>query len=183
MSYTTLAAVKSFGGWNHDNDDELLSAILLSAKDFIDKYTGRVFDVSEETTRTYSRYRGANRDRFNNTTLFLDMDLAEEASAITDSPTVFYLPENETPKHAIVLTEGAWAYPQVAVTGYFGYSKTAPPAIEQACLRLCKWMYDMRDTTNGQLLVVTPEGQVLLPQGIPQDVMILLASYVKVRVV
>jgi len=182
MSYTTLNALKSFGGFKNDTEDELLSAILLSAKDFIDKYTGRVFDVDEETTRTYSRYRGARFERFSNTTLYLDESLAEEASAITDSPTVFYLPENGTPKNAIVLVEGAWAYPQVQVTGYFGYSKVAPPAIEQACLRIAKWMYDMKTTNPGDTIIVSPEGQLLLPQGLPNDITTMLAAYRKLKV-
>ena len=182
MAYTTLSALKEFGGFQTNNDDDLLEALIGSAKNIIDGHTDRVFDVQDETTRTYSRYRGVP-SRFSSNTLYLDVELAEEASVITDSPTVVYLPENDAPYYSIVLVEGSWAYPQVQVTGYFGYSRIAPPAIEQACLRLAKWLYDMRDTNSGDSVVVTPDGQVLLPQGLPADVKTMLAPFRRVRVV
>ncbi len=95
---------------------------------------------------------------------------------------VLYIPENIPPYYALELTEDTWPS-VVEVNGYWGYSKTPPPDIEIACLRLVKWLYDLRDTSQGAAVIVTPEGRVLLPQGLPSDVVTLLAPYVKLRVV
>lgn len=94
---------------------------------------------------------------------------------------VIYMPENTPPYYALELTEGTWP-DLVEVTGYWGYSRTPPPDIELACLLLAKWMYDLRDTTQGAAVVVTPEGRVLLPQGLPSDVLTILDSPLYKRV-
>ena len=93
-----------------------------------------------------------------------------------------YLPEDGPPYYGIFKTDGSWAYPTVTIKGYWGYSKAPPPDIELACLRLSKWLYDQRDTTTGSAAIVTPDGQVLLPQGLPSDVLTLLKPYKKVIV-
>ena len=182
MGYTTLEAVKNYGDFEDDTADEVLNALMGSAKEIIDNFTGRVFDVSESTERYFTRYRGIP-DRFEGNKLHLDMDLAEEASHITDTPTVVYLPENDPPYHSIVITDGAWHSEEVIINGYWGYSKVAPPAIELACIKLVKWLYDQRDSTSGSAVIVTPEGQVLLPQGLPSEIVLMLKPYRKVVVV
>ena len=178
MGYTTLPALKSYGDLD-DSSDVLLNFLILSASAIIDNETHRKFEVADETAQTFSRVRGVPT-RVRGNTLWFHEELALEASAITDSPTVVYLPESGAPYYAMVLTEGAWAYPTVTVTGYWGHSKVAPAPIEMACLRLCKWLYDMGDGTSNISAIVTPEGQVLLPEGIPSDVLTILAPYKKV---
>jgi len=181
MAYTTLNAIKNYGGFE-DGEDVVLSALMGSARDIINQITNRVFDADESTERYFTRHRGIP-DRFDNNKLFLDEDLAEEASHITDTPTVIYLPENDPPFHSIVVTAGSWNAQEVIINGYWGYSKTAPPSIELACIKLVKWLYDQRDTTKGTSVIVTPEGQVLLPEGFPSDVMAILGPYIKIVVV
>jgi len=182
MAYTTLSALKSFGGFLEDEEDNLLSALILSATEIIENYTDRIFEITDSTERYFTREHGIP-DRFDGNKLYLDMDLAEEASHITDTPTVVYLPENNPPYHSIVITTGAWHTTEVIINGYWGYSRTPPPSIEMACLRLSKWLYDMRDTASGTAAIITPEGQVLLPQGLPSDVVQMLKPYRKVIVV
>jgi len=183
MAYTTLAALKSFGGFTEDDHDTLLEAMIGTAMDLIDNYTGRTFEIDDEADQVFSRIHGMETNRFNGNTLYFYKELADEASAITDSPTVSYLPENGPPYYGMYKTDGAWAYPAVTVTGYWGYSKVAPPAIEQACLRLALWLYNQKEVTVGNSAVITPEGQVLLPQGLPNDVMTMLGPYKRVVVV
>ena len=182
--YTTLAALKSFGSFESSDDDVLLDALIAAASEKIDNHCHRVFSASEETDHTFSRIniRGLP-DPFDGNILLLDDDLAAAPSAITDNPTVVCLPENNFPIHALVLTDGAWNSTAVVVTGYWAYSISPPPDIESACLRLAKWMFDMRDTAQGSAVVVTPEGRVLLPQGLPSDIVDFLAPYRRVRVV
>jgi len=184
MNYTTLEALKSFGGFESDEDDELLDAMIEAASTAIDNYCHRIFASDEETDHTFTRFNVAGlSDPFNGKILFLDDDLAEEPSAITDSPTVVRFPENETPIYALVLTDGAWNSDAVVITGHWAFSTTAPPDVEQACLRLAKWMYDMSETSDGTDVLITPEGQVLLPQGLPRDVLTLLKPYRRLRVI
>jgi hypothetical protein len=178
--YTTLEAFKTFAGFDDDADEELLSALLLSATQIIQDYTGRCFEAVEYAQDFNRCYHLPNR--FDGRALYFYEELAEEASAITDSPTVLYIPEDGPPYYGIYLTEGSWAYPTVTVTGFWGFSITPPPAIQHACLRLAKWLYDTRDTSRGTAVVVTPEGQVLLPQGFPTDVVQILKPYRKIEV-
>ena len=182
MPYTTLEAVKSFGEFEDDTEDVILSALMGSARDIINNRTGRIFDADTDTDRTFTRHRGVP-DRFEGNVLHLDEDLADVAITITDSPTVVYLPENDPPYHAIVIIDGAWHAEEVVINGPWGYSKVAPPAIELACIKLVKWLYDSKDTTKGSAVIVTPEGRVLLPQGLPSDVVKILAPFVKIVVV
>lgn len=180
MGYTTLAALKSYGGFEGDEEDELLNALIGSATSIIEDHTQRVFEVDSETDQSFSKLNLPTESRFLGNELYFHSELAEEASAITDSPTVTYLPEDGPPYWGMYKTDGAWAYPTVTVTGYWGYSRTPPPTIEIACLRLAKWLYDQRDTTQGAAAVITPDGQVLLPRGLPDDVVTLLKPYRKV---
>ena len=180
MGYTTLSALKSFGGFDGDSEDSLLSALIASATSAIENYTQRKFDADEETNHTFSRLNMPIESRFSQETLFFHVELADEASSITDSPTVTYLPEDGPPYWGMYKSDGSWAYPTVTITGYWGYSKTPPPDVEMACLRLSKWLYDMKDTAQGQAAVFTPDGQILLPQGLPSDVLALLKPYRKV---
>ena len=179
--YTTLEALKAFAGLEDESEDDLLNALIGSATDIIEGKTHRKFVVDDETAQAFSRVAHVS-ERFSGQSLFFYEELAEEASAITDSPTVIYLPEDGPPYYGVYISEGSWAYPTVTVTGYWGYSRVAPPSIEIACLRLSKWLYDMKDTGNSQMAIFTPEGQILLPQGLPDDVLTILKPYIKVVV-
>ena len=179
MGYTTLDAAKTWGGFETDDYDDLLSSLILSATAIIENKTGRVFEIDAESDQAFTTINAVETRRFDGRKLYFYEELADTASAITDSPTVTYLPEDGPPYYGIHMTDGSWAYPTVTITGYWGYSKTPPADIEQACLRLVKWLYDMQDTTSAAQAVVTPEGQVLLPQGLPYDILVLLQPYIK----
>jgi len=153
--------------------------MIAAASKAIDNFCHRIFASDEESVRTFTRNRVGISDMFDGRILFLDEDLAAVPSAITDSPTVSYVPENETPYYALIITDEAWAYPTVSITGHWAYSITAPPDVEMACLRLARWMYDMSEASERDVVTVTPEGQVLLPSGLPNDAMTLLKPYRK----
>jgi len=180
MGYTTLEALKAWGGFEEDSEDVILAALIASATTMIENHTQRKFDADEETDQAFSRLHLHQESRFSGQMLYFYSELADEASAITDSPTVIYVPEDGPPYYGIYKSDGSWAYPTVTVTGYWGFSKTPPPDVEMACLRLCKWLYDAKDTGSGSSAVITPEGQILLPQGLPNDVAQLLKPYRKV---
>lgn len=177
--YTTVEALMLFAGF--DEDEGNLEALIKAATEIIENYTQRVFQVDDETDQIFSRLHGVST-RFDGSTLYFYEELAAEASAITDSPTVTYLPENGPPYWGCYKSDGSWAYPTVTVTGYWGAYKTPPPDIEVACLRLSKWLYDMKEG-GGSEAIFTPEGQVLLPSGLPKDIITILNPHRKVTVV
>lgn len=181
MRYTTVAAFDSYGEFDGDLDEGEADAFILAASSIITQHTQRVFQIDDETEQDFTKVRGVpGESRFSGQTLYFYGELAASGAAITDNPTVIYLPEDGPPYYGCHITDGAWAYPTVTIYGWWGYSKTPPPDIEMACLMLCKWLYDGKDTAQGTAVVVTPEGQVLLPQGLPSDVVKMLAPYRKV---
>jgi hypothetical protein len=170
--------LKKFGGFQGTADDELLDVLISAASLAIENYTGRVFVATEQTTRVFTQRTGGHvglRDPFDGPVLLFGRDLAQAASAITDSPTVSYLGD-EPPYWGIVNEDSVW-YSPVSITGYWAYSKTPPPDIELACLRLGVWAYKLRQTTPTDAVVVTEQGAVLLPSRLPADVIVLLAPY------
>ena len=178
MNYTTVEALRRFGGSVSEEEDPDLDALIESASRAIDAHCKRIFGTSEETKRTFTRSRHYE-DAFDGQILYFDQDLAEEASVITDSPTVIYIPENMPPYFAMDLVEGSWNSDAVEITGYWAYSKEPPADIEFACLRLAKWLYELRDTSRADVVLVTPEGRLLVPQGLPVDVQLLIDPYVR----
>ena len=183
MNYTTLEALRRWGTFQSPKDDGMLEATIASASRIIDRHCGRVFASSAETIHTFTRPLAGMRrhDPFDHQTLFLDDDLAAAASAISGSPTVSYITANHPPYWAIINEDGYWSSP-ISVTGHWAYSEQAPPDIEIACLRLSKWLYELRDTARGDAVVVTDQGAVLMPAALPADVLAILAPYVKTRI-
>jgi hypothetical protein len=188
MNYTTLADLRKFGDFVSVDDDTLLTGIIGQASRMMDKYCNQVLVTDTASNRVFRNLNIADvaEQSMIGRVLYLDAPLATTAAGITDSPTVTYLPENEAPYWAMVLDEGSWTNP-TTVSGYWACyyaasESTVPDDLQYACLGLCRWLYEMRDSTGGDVLVVTPEGQVLLPKGFPQDVITILGPYRRIGV-
>jgi len=179
MDYTNLDTLKLYADITLATDDDLLEDIISAASRAMDNFCGRVLVVSGHTTRSFSQT--VNPENFAGQTLILDKDLADEADTITGSPTVTYIPR-DPPYHAIYNESSSWGT-DVDIAGPWGYYTISGqhPVIESTCLRLSKWLYELRQTTRGDAVVSTPEGLVLLPATLPADVMALLESYRRVR--
>jgi len=181
MDYTTLSGFRTFGDFVSTDDDGLLTDLITQASRIMDKYCGHILVTDVETNRTFRKLSlpHITPDSFEGRILYFDTDLAEEAAAITGDPVVTYLPENIPPFHGVVLEEGSWENPTV-VSGYWAKYTSIPADINFACNSLTKWLYEMRETTRGDMVVVTPEGQTLVPRGLPTDVTVMLQPYTRI---
>ena len=187
MAYTTLAAVKRYLDIDSDDDDVLLSELIDRAQDAIDDYTGRVFEAATET-RYYES--GAVKDR----TLYLDRDLlsittltnGDSSSTAITSTDYWLVPRNDGPPYYGIRLKSSvsttWEFDVdywVTVVGTWGWSTTAPAAIQQACIRWAAYMYRQKDASVFDTTAIPDQGVILSPQGIPRDVRLMLDPYVR----
>lgn len=191
MAYCTTQNVKDYLGLSSTGDDTLIAALIVRAQKWLDTYTGRVFESSTGTRRFTV---GKDTDV---RTLYLDEDLvsvtaivnkADAATTETISASEYTLmPRNRTPYYAIRLLDSSdkdWDYdddPEMGITvsGAWGYSTTPPSDIVHACVRLTGYLYRQKDAQVYDTTVVEGAGVTQIPVGIPKDVQIILAPYVK----
>lgn len=190
MAYTNAATVKTYLGVSGTGDDTLIGALVTRAQSIIDRYCGRTFEASANTTR----YFDPTRDVIGQT-LFFDRDCCSIGTVTNgDSSTVAstsYVtePRNETPYYAITLLASKglwWTYSDdpenaISISAKWAYSATAPDDIVQAATRLAGYLYRQRDSGVFDVTASPELGIVTVPQGIPRDVAIILAPYRRIR--
>jgi hypothetical protein len=185
MSYTTVAAVKTYLGITATSDDALLGTLLVGAQGWIDRYTGRVFECATDTTRylDYAEY-------VDGLTLRLPGDLCQITSISNAGVAVLaasYVthPRHATPWYALELKASAglaWQFltdtqDAISITGRWAYSLSAPDDIAQAALRLTSFLYRQKDAQVFDVTAQPDMGIITVPQGMPRDVKMLLAPY------
>lgn len=192
MTYCSLAQLKAYTGVTGAGDDTLLTDCIVRAEGIIDSTTGRTFEASTDSTRTFD----GEMDVVGRT-LYLDADLCAitsitngDGGAITAGQVVSE-PRNTAPYYALTLKASsglAWTYEDdpedaIAVVGRWGYSTTPPADIEQACVRLAAWLYRQKDNSaDMDRPVISPDGTTLLPSRLPSDVERILNAYKRVLV-
>jgi len=185
MGYVTTANFKTWAKFTKDTEDALLAVLISMAEKIIENYTNRVFEIDSASDQTFSRVAGLpGPSRVRGNTLYFYEELAtSEDVTFSGGGTVVFLPEDGPPYYGCYLTDGSWDYPTETVNGKWGYSESPPEDIQYACYILTKWLYDNRDSTKGDNLVVTPEGKVLVPSGLPSGAKIILDQYKRVVLV
>lgn len=177
MDLTSVEAVRRYGFFDSGRDDLLIAALITAASRAIESYCRRSFRADTATDRAFrDRSSAGIASPFRGSVLLLDSELAEAATAITGTPSVTYMPENDPPYYSICNEDGAWA-PPITVTGYWAYTRVPPADIELGAMRMTKWLYELRQTTRGDGVVVTDQGAVLLPAALPADVLALIEPY------
>lgn len=185
MAYTTPALVKAYLGISATTDDVLLGTLIAGAQAWIERKTGRVFECSVDTTRYLDAIDNVDGD-----TLLLPWDLCAITSitsggiAVASSQYVTQ-PRHATPWYALRLKTTAtstWTYttgPEdaIAILGRWAYSLSAPEDIMQACKRLASYLYRQKDASTYDTIAQPDMGIITVPQGMPKDVSLLLASY------
>lgn len=191
MTYCTVDDVRKYKGLENEDDDALLSDLVDRAQSYIDAYTARIFEAVAST-----RYFTAGADAVGRDLLF-DEDLIELTSIMvnTDRPgggqllvenTHFVLlPRNRWPKYGVRLLQTSpysWDYTTaaemaVAVDGKWGYSISAPAAIQHAAVRLTAYFYAQKDSQVFETTAFPDVGMMTIPLGIPRDVKAILDTF------
>lgn len=191
--YTTLAAMKVYEaiGSTDATDDGVIEALVEAASRYIDGVTLRRFhSTTADETRTYQSSNGKRvhtDDIISVTTLKTDED-GDRTHEITWATTDYdLLPENAALNggpytYIEVSPNGRYTFPTqrkgVQIIGKFGYSTTAPDAVELACQMIVVNVYKNRFGTNTSgAATVTGAGVVITPADIPAGVEKLLAQY------
>jgi len=165
-------------------DDTLLTFYVNSAQAAIETHTSRTFDAG---TATATRYYPDDPYTFNGQRLYLDQDLLSVTTLVNgnggtiDAADYRLEPRNEPPYSIIELKSNeAWNWDtdgEVAVTGVWGYSGTAPYEVQEACRELATYYYRVRSSSVFET-VGSPDGPTMpLPRGLPKNVADLLAPY------
>lgn len=189
MAYTTAALVKTYLGETGSGDDTLLGTLVSAAQSWIDQYADRTFEAAADSTR----YFDCLSPTVSGSRLWLDHDLAS-IKTITNGDGVVVAsgeyvtePRNSTPYFAIDLLPSkgkSWTYstdPQkaIAIEGKWAFSATAPAVIQQACTRLAAYLYRQKDAQVFDVTAMPEAGVITVPQGMPRDVKLILAPYVR----
>jgi len=174
--YIDMDALHAYGGFTDptEEDDALLELLISTASGAIDNHCRRKFSCTETTAITFTRDNGLLPES-GERTLWLPEDLCS-VPTITDTPVVTLIPY-ATPYNSIVRAtdEGYWPDPCV-ITGYWAYSLTPPVVIKQVCMRLTKWLYDMKESGDADRPIIS-NGIVIMPAKLPADVTTLLEPY------
>ena len=195
--YASLADLKTYLGVGTTADDALLSQCLTRAQGFIESQTGRVFEASADTTKTFDAAACVLADEEGRQlTLYLDgLDLCAITSVTNgDGTTVAanqYVtePRGSTPYWALRLKANAtvgWTYSDtpenaISIVGRWAYSTTPPADVVQACLALATYFYRQRGAeATGMEPVMSQSGVVMLPPRIPDVVKAVIARYQRV---
>lgn len=186
MSYISVVELKNEKDISEDADDDILNAIIDQVTEAIDTYTNRTFDANVDTTRYYD-YSNVDGQY-----LWLDGDLCEltsiangdSAGTAIATADVTLWPRNEGPPYFKIRLDfessSSWEVDTdyfIEITGKWGYSKTPPADIRRACLRWCLYMYAQRDAQVFDTTALPEEGVLIIPQGIPADVRMMLNPY------
>lgn len=165
-------------------DDAKLQFFINAAQEAIKDYTRRVFDAG---TVEATRYYPDDPYTFSGQRLYLDGEVLSVSSLVngnggTISQSDYWLlPRNEPPYSIIELkTNEVWNWNtdgEVAVTGVWGYSATAPYKVQEACRELAAYYYRLKDVSTFDV-AGPPEGpQMTVPRGMPKNVIDLLQPY------
>lgn len=182
MDYCDLETLEAYGNWQNPSkaDRALLQHFISTASAFIDTKLGRTFGIPTGQAVTAHTFTADNEllPAEGGRTLWLDDDLCS-VPTFAEGVIVVTLIPTTAPYNRIVRESGEWPDPTV-VTGHWAHSMTPPAPIVQLTLRLAKWFYMMRESTDSDRPIVTSAGMVIMPSSLPKDIQDILDLYRKV---
>ena len=195
MALTTTAKVKTYLGISSSRDDTLIGDLITNAQSIIESYTGRVFDVSGDTTKKFD----AKLDVDGRMLYFSDqLEIAAAPTTVTNgdgstlsaNTDVVYLPRNRFPAYGLEWLPSSSAWWQgdsdgndanaISIAAKWGYSVSGsvPADIQQACIRLTAFLYRQRETNSDGDRPLIVDGVTILPSALPRDVTRILSPYI-----
>ncbi len=203
MSYCEVKDVMQYLDAASPSNDVTIQAFIETAERAIDRHckqmapgwTGRTFEITADSTRTFDAIYHENGAGIDGRSLVLDMPIAQittvtngDGEEVTSSEYVT-LPRNEGPFDEIKLKNSSgkyWAWDDdgdyedaISVEGRWGYSVAVPDDIAAACAYYAAWLYRERDKPDFELS--SPEtGTVAVKPFMPDFVRRMLANYVRV---
>ncbi len=179
MAYASISDLTVYLGIDDSTaDDGLLAQLLTRAQAAVDNVCHRQFEAAADTTRYF------DTRAIDGYMLHLDTDLCAITSVVNgDGVTIAGTnyttePRNVTPWHALRMrSTSAYAWDgitgDIAITGRWAWSVTAPADVQHATVRLAAWMYRQKDNTGSDAPMIAGD-VTILPARLPADVMELL---------
>jgi len=183
MVYVTTTALKAYLGITTSGDDSLLSSLINAAQSVVEgPYPGTDRTWEARTETRYYDYQSRTR-------LDLDDDLISvttltngDGETLTEDTDFYLRPYGGPPYRWIeIKSDGGESFqwsgtPQKALSllGSWGYTTTAPQRIVQATKRLAAYYYHQKDAGVYDVTATPELGIITVPQGIPEDVRLLL---------
>lgn len=190
MALCSTSDVTAYLDITTTGENTLIGTLVDAAQAMIERYTGRRFDVTQDSTRRFNPLVDAK-----GRTLMFDSELAQAPTTVVNGDGVTVtsqqyvtLPGNDAPYYGLRLLQSGgvtWAWdadPEraIAVTGRWGYSSTAPADVKHAAIRLTAWLYRQRENApEADRTVTTVTGDTLRPMRMPADIEAILAPYVR----
>lgn len=192
--WVTNTELKTYLGISGSGDDSLLTTLIAQAQAFLEQETGRKFEASANTTRTFDAVRDVAEDEDGTARLLiLDQDLCSINSVtngdgvVVSSSDYTTEPRNDTPYWAIRLKSNStvgWTYndaPEnaISISGKWAYSATCPDDVKRAALDLAAYYYRRRGVEGTALdtPTVSPSGVTMFPGGLPGSVKAVISKY------
>ena len=191
MSYLSIAELKEYLQITGATEDHILEDCIEDAQQQLDDLHARTYEAAADSTRRFivgKDTRGPD--------LYLDEDLCAITSIITNADNgsggetlaasdYYTYPLNRTPYYKIRIADSSsksWDYtynPEagITVTGKWAYSLTAPNNVRRACRRLAAYNYKNRDAQVFDVTALPEMGSIIIPKGIPADVVKLMEPF------
>ena len=192
MAYVTPKEVREYLGINRP--DALFADFISQAQAAIDAYCDRTFEATADSTRYFNAVgkhitcQSLFVSDFHDLCAITEIVNGDGETVAADTYTTY--PKTLTAQtpvyHQIKLLSNAvssWTYTDdyenaIAITGRWSYSVTAPEAIKLATLRYVSFLYRQKDAPLQDVTAIE-QGAVIRPLGMPPDVAMILASFVR----
>lgn len=186
MAYASLADLKQYAGIDNATNDVLLTDLLERATQMCRSYTRQEFAATVEI-KAYMRDE-PRVEIVGNTLTLWDESILDLTSVTFDDGTELeegdfrLLPLRHDRHFKVMLLGGqSWRGDVFELKGYFGYSKEPPADIVHSIVRYAHHLYKQKDSAiDADRPTVSPEGLIMLPAGIPEDVTTVWKNYRRV---
>ena len=190
--YTTTTLLKSYLGFTTSEtaDDSLLVTLINAAQASIDSYCKRSFEGTT-ATRYYDwtaldsvgRLR-LDDDLLSTSTGAIVITNGDTGATVITSTQYRFEPYNTVSKRLVRLLSGStgsgWQFGtdgRISVAGSWGFTTAAPNDIVHATNRLAAYFYRQKDAQVFDVTAMPGMGEMIIPKGMPADVVKLLKPY------